>query len=140
MDYPVTDVPGPTSSLRALEMHLLHHTRHYQVMAASLESFEQWLGIADVLARGGDISRLITSGIAVGSPLVLNQLNGELLVRSVETGFRDRAHRVSDGRFDRALLPGRHAAAIAHRSADDRADGADPAPGASGGVCVRACP
>jgi trimethylamine---corrinoid protein Co-methyltransferase len=87
MDYPVTDVPGPTSSLRALETHLLHHTRHYQVMAADLESFEQWLGIADILARGGDVSRLISSGIATGSPLMLNQLNGELLARSVGKGF-----------------------------------------------------
>ena len=87
MDYPVTDVPGPESSLRALEMHLLHHTRHYQVMAASLDSFDQWLGLAEVLGRGGDISRLITSAVAAGSPLVLNELNAELLVRSVEQGF-----------------------------------------------------
>ena len=87
MDYPVTDVPGPESSLRALEMHLLHHTRHYQVMAASLESFDQWLGLAEVLGRGGDVSRLITSAVAAGSPLVLNELNAELLVRSVEQGF-----------------------------------------------------
>lgn len=87
MDYPVTDVPGPTSSLRALEMHLLHHTRHYQVMPASLESFEQWLGLAKVLSRGGDIRRLITSAVAVSSPLVLNELNAELLARSVEQGF-----------------------------------------------------
>jgi trimethylamine---corrinoid protein Co-methyltransferase len=87
MDYPVTDVPGPTSSLRALETHLLHHTRHYQVMAASLESFEQWLQIAYILAGGGDVSRLISAGIATGSPLVLNQLNGELLERSVGKGF-----------------------------------------------------
>ena len=87
MDYPVTDVPGPTSSLRALEMHLLHHTRHYQVMAASLDSFDQWLSIAEILSRGHDISRLITSAVATGSPLVLNQLNGELLLRSVQQGF-----------------------------------------------------
>lgn len=87
MDYPVTDVPGPESSLRALEMHLLHHTRHYQVMPANLESFDQWLGIAEVLSRGGDIRRLITSAVAAGSPLVLNELNAELLVRSVEQGF-----------------------------------------------------
>jgi trimethylamine--corrinoid protein Co-methyltransferase len=87
MDYPVTDVPGPDSSLRALETHLLHHARHYQVMAANLESFDQWLGIAQVLSRGGDISHLITSAIAAGSPLVLNQLNAELLGRSVEQGF-----------------------------------------------------
>ena len=87
MDYPVTDVSGPESSLRALELHLLYHTRHYQLMAASLESFDQWLGIAAVLGRGGDISRLITSAVAAASPLVLNDLNAELLVRSVEQGF-----------------------------------------------------
>jgi trimethylamine--corrinoid protein Co-methyltransferase len=87
MDYPVTDVSGPTSSLRALEMHLLHHTRHYQVMAASLESFDQWLGIAEVLSRSGEIRHLITSAVAAGSPLVLNELNGELLLRSVRHGF-----------------------------------------------------
>ncbi len=87
MDYPVTDVAGPTSSLRALETHLLHHTRHYLVMAASLESFDQWMGIADILARGGDPRRLITAAVALGSPLVLNRLNGDLLIRAVEKGF-----------------------------------------------------
>lgn len=87
MDYPVADVAGPASSLRALEMHLLHHTRHYQVMATSLESFDQWLGIARVLSRGGDIRHLITSAVASASPLVLNRLNAELLARSVEEGF-----------------------------------------------------
>ena len=44
MDYPVTDVPGPTSSLRALEIHLLHHTRHYQVMAAQPGRFRSVAG------------------------------------------------------------------------------------------------
>ena len=87
MDYPVTDDPGPASSLRALEIHLLNHTRHYHVMAASLESFAQWLDIVKVLARGGAVGRLITSAVAVGSPLVLNQINGELLTRSVAQGF-----------------------------------------------------
>jgi trimethylamine--corrinoid protein Co-methyltransferase len=44
-----------------------------------------WL--ADILARGGDVSRLITSAIALGSPLVLNKLNADLMIRSVEKGF-----------------------------------------------------
>ena len=87
MDYPVTDVEGPGSTLRALETHLLHHAKHYQVMAASLESFSQWRELARILARGGDAGRLISSGIAVGSPLVLNKLNAELLLRSMEAGF-----------------------------------------------------
>jgi len=87
MDYPVTDDPGPSSNLRALEIHLLNHTRHYHVMAASLESFAQWLDIVKILARGGAVGHLITSAVAVGSPLLLNQINGELLMRSVAQGF-----------------------------------------------------
>jgi trimethylamine---corrinoid protein Co-methyltransferase len=87
MDFPVTDEPGPTSSLRALETHLLNHTRHYMVMAASQESFDQWLDLAPILSRGGDVSRLFSSGIAVGSPMVLNELNGDLLTRTVEMDF-----------------------------------------------------
>ena len=87
MDYPVTDVPGPTSSLRALETHLLNHTRHYQVMPTSEESFRQWMDIAEILGRGGETSHLISSAVAVGSPLVLNAINCELLRRSVARGF-----------------------------------------------------
>jgi len=87
MDYPVTDDPGPASSLRALETHLLNHTRHYHVMAASLESFAQWMDIAKILARGGPFGHLITAAVAVGSPLVLNGINCELLTRSVARGF-----------------------------------------------------
>ncbi|MFH1267968.1 MAG: trimethylamine methyltransferase family protein [Planctomycetota bacterium] len=87
MDFPVTDVPGPTSSLRALEMHLLHHAKHYVVLAANPESFCQWLDIAEIVGRGADPGRLFTSGVAVGSPLVLNELNAELLLRSLEHGF-----------------------------------------------------
>ncbi|MDP6111502.1 MAG: trimethylamine methyltransferase family protein [Planctomycetota bacterium] len=87
MDYPVTDVPGPISSLRALETHLLNHTRHYQVMAASLESFEQWMDVATLLAPNGDPARILTSAVAVDSPLVMNSVNCELLRRSVARGF-----------------------------------------------------
>lgn len=87
MDFPVTDDPGPASSLRALEIHLLNHTRHYHVMSAGLDSFAQWMDIAKILARGGEMGRLITSAVAIGSPLVLNQINGELLIRSVDHGF-----------------------------------------------------
>ncbi|MBI4026434.1 MAG: trimethylamine methyltransferase family protein [Verrucomicrobia bacterium] len=87
MDYPVTDCPDATSSLRALEAHLLLHAKHYHVMAATTESFKQWLAIARILAKGGDIRGLISAGIAVVSPLMLNSLNCGLLVRAVEEGF-----------------------------------------------------
>ncbi len=87
MDFPVTDVPGSASSPRALEIHLLNHTRHYHVMAAGLESFDEWTDIGTILARGGDPGPLITSAVAVGSPMVLNVINCELLKRSVSHGF-----------------------------------------------------
>ena len=45
MDFPVTDVEGPSSSLRALEMHLMHHAKHNCVLATSMESLQQWLEI-----------------------------------------------------------------------------------------------
>lgn len=86
MDYPVTDFADGTSSLRALEAHLLNHAKHYCVMPTSLESFEQWIGISRVLARGGDIRGLATAGVAVASPLTLNPMNAEILLRAVETG------------------------------------------------------
>lgn len=86
MEFPVADVSGPYSSLRALEMHLLHHTRHYLVMAADLEGFEHWINIARLMCRGGDIAGLLTAAIAVGSPLTLNELNCELLLRAVQNG------------------------------------------------------
>jgi trimethylamine--corrinoid protein Co-methyltransferase len=87
MDYPVTDVEGPTSTLRALETHLLHHARHNQVMPTSPDSFAQWQEIAHILSRGENAGRLVSAAIAVGSPLVLNAMNGEILVRSLDEGF-----------------------------------------------------
>lgn len=87
MDYPVTDVAGPTSNWRALETHLLYHARHYVVMPTSVESLRAWVGLSGLLARGGDRRGLLTVAVATGSPLVLNALNGELLLLAVEHGF-----------------------------------------------------
>jgi trimethylamine---corrinoid protein Co-methyltransferase len=87
MDFPITDVGDATSSLRALEVHLLNHAKHNIVLPASLESFHQWLGISEILARRVEARHLISIGIAVASPLTLNGLNGEMLVRSIERGF-----------------------------------------------------
>lgn len=87
MDFPVTDFSGPTSSLHSLEAHLLHHSKHYLVMVPDLAGFDQWCDILRILSRDKDISRLATSAIAVGSPLLFNELNGELLIRSLANGF-----------------------------------------------------
>lgn len=89
MDFPVSDVPGPGSSLRALQEHLRYHHKHIYVLAATLESFEQWLQLGQILAQDRPLvgSRLITVGVAVISPLTLSQLNGDLLLRACEHDF-----------------------------------------------------
>lgn len=86
MDYPVTDVEGPHSNLVAREEHLRQHNKHMYVLPASVESFEQWLRIAQALNQGGELegSRLMTVGVPVMSPLALTEMNAKLLVRACE--------------------------------------------------------
>jgi len=82
MDFPVTDVAGPLSSLRALEEHLLRHNKHIFVYATTEQSYRQWLEIGEILARdsGLALSRLMSVAVAVISPFVISQLNGDLLL------------------------------------------------------------
>lgn len=89
MDFPVTDVDGPASSLRALEEHLLNYSKHIFVYAASLESYHQWLEIGDILAQGGDLSnsRLMSVAVAIVSPLTLTDINAELLMSACAHNF-----------------------------------------------------
>ena len=89
MDYPVTDFKGPDSSLHALEAHLLNHDKHMYVLATSLESFERWLRIGRMLARGHALkgSRLMTIGVAMLSPLTLTEMNAQFLLSACEHDF-----------------------------------------------------
>ena len=89
MDFPVTEYDDASSSLRALEIHLLNHAKHYAVYVASLESFYQWLDIGNLIAPNGNIkdSGLMSVAVAVVSPLVLTDINAELLLRATENGF-----------------------------------------------------
>ncbi|HEO69953.1 MAG TPA: hypothetical protein ENN80_01720 [Candidatus Hydrogenedentes bacterium] len=89
MDYPVTDIEGPESSLRALEEHLMHYAKHYAVYAASLESFKQWLAIGRVVAEGKNVAlgELMSAAVAVLSPLTLTEMNAALLLACCEHGI-----------------------------------------------------
>jgi len=88
MDFPVTDVPEPTSSLRALEEHLLNHAKHYHVYVASWESFLQWLEIGQILSNGRLAgSNLFSVAVAIVSPLMVSELNVNLVKHSCEYGF-----------------------------------------------------
>jgi trimethylamine--corrinoid protein Co-methyltransferase len=81
MDFPMSDVPGPHASLHALEVHLLHHTKHNFILATSVESLELWLRIGRILARGQGLrgSRLFTVAVATLTPLTVTEMNVEFM-------------------------------------------------------------
>jgi trimethylamine--corrinoid protein Co-methyltransferase len=89
MDFPVTDVDTPTSNLRALEAHLLHHTKHNFVYPTSVESLRRWLEIGRILARGGDLrgSRLFSVGVPTLSPMTVLGPNVEVLKIACDHDF-----------------------------------------------------
>jgi trimethylamine--corrinoid protein Co-methyltransferase len=89
MDFPVVEYGDATSSLRALEIHLLNHTKHYFVYAGSLEGFQQWLELGSILSGGRELSnsRLMTVAVAIVSPLTLTDINVELLLGATANNF-----------------------------------------------------
>ncbi len=52
----MTDYKDAGSSLEALKIHLLNHTKHYAVFVTSMESFKQWMEISQILTQGGDLA------------------------------------------------------------------------------------
>ena len=82
MDYPVTDFSDETSSLRALETHLLHHDKHYMLDAGSLEYLQRWEELADILLQGKPLAknRIITVLTSIVSPLCMENINMEMLL------------------------------------------------------------
>ncbi|MBN1642029.1 MAG: trimethylamine methyltransferase family protein [Anaerolineae bacterium] len=89
MDYPVADVEGPHSSLRALQEHLTYFAKHYYSLPTSVAAFEQWVEIARILAQGRTLAqtRMVTVGVPILSPLTLTEMNATLLQRACELNF-----------------------------------------------------
>jgi trimethylamine--corrinoid protein Co-methyltransferase len=89
MDFPVTEYEDATSSLRALEAHLLNHAKHYSVYAGSVAGFRQWLQIGELVAPAGGLkgSALMSVAVAVVSPLILSSVNAELLLGATGNRF-----------------------------------------------------
>ncbi len=91
MDFPVTDVEGPTSSLRAFEEHVLHHARHTWVFATDLERYRHFLEIGKIVAatQGRDVSgsRLLSVAVGVLSPMAVTGLNVEFLLEACARDF-----------------------------------------------------
>ena len=82
MDFPVTDVPEPNSSMRAFEEHVLHHDKHIYVYATNEERYEDWLNVLRILGGTDDLTQGRLASVAVGvlSPLAVSALNVEFLL------------------------------------------------------------
>jgi ABC-type multidrug transport system ATPase subunit len=89
MDFPVTEYDDATSSLRALEIHLLNHAKHYNVYTGCLRDFMQWMEIGEILVQGGDLakSNLMTVAVAIVSPLTLQDFNCRVLLEAAARNF-----------------------------------------------------
>lgn len=89
MDYPVADVTGATSELRAMETCVLNHGKHYSVYAGSLRGLDEWLALGRIAAgtQGLSGSMLMSMAVAVKSPFVLTGINTALLRTAVDHEF-----------------------------------------------------
>ena len=89
MDFPVTDVDGPTSSLRALEEHMLLRDKHISAFVTDLDSLRQYYDIGRIMLQGRDLcgSKLMTLAVAIISPLTISEMNVELLKSACAHGF-----------------------------------------------------
>jgi trimethylamine--corrinoid protein Co-methyltransferase len=81
MDFPVSDVPEPNSSLRAFEEHVLYHNKHVWIYATNEERYEDWLNVLRILGGSDDLTQGRLASVAVGvlSPLAVSSLNAEFL-------------------------------------------------------------
>jgi trimethylamine---corrinoid protein Co-methyltransferase len=89
MDYPVTEYDDITSSLKALEIHILNHVKHYNVYTACIKDLLQWMEIGDILTQCDDLSgsSLMTVAVAVVSPFVLPRFNGQAMIEAAKRNF-----------------------------------------------------
>jgi trimethylamine---corrinoid protein Co-methyltransferase len=89
MDFPLSDVPGSGSNLRALEIFLLNHAKHNFAYVASPQSLNRWLEIGRILTRGEELrgSRLFSVAVASLTPLTVTGMNVELMRIACEYDF-----------------------------------------------------
>jgi trimethylamine--corrinoid protein Co-methyltransferase len=89
MDFPVSDVPEPISSLRAFEEHTLYHSKHILVFATNMERYGDWMEVGKILLQRDDLasSRLMSVAVGVLSPLAVSDLNIEFLIDACAKDF-----------------------------------------------------
>jgi len=86
MDFPVTEYADAHSSNRALELHLLNHTKHYNVYTACMEDLWMWMDIGQIMLQGKKLkgSGLMSVAVAVVSPFILPDFNCRALMVAAE--------------------------------------------------------
>ena len=89
MNYPVTDISGPSSKYRAMEAFLLNHAKHNVVLPVSYASFKEWLEIIKILSGGRPLkdSGMLSVGIPILSPLTITKDNCDIILESAKNGF-----------------------------------------------------
>ncbi len=88
MDFPLTDVPEPISSLRAMEAWALGHAKHFYNMATDMIRYRHYLALAEIMFDGRDPGGASMT-VAVGSlsPLACSDLNVAFLLDACSRGF-----------------------------------------------------
>jgi trimethylamine--corrinoid protein Co-methyltransferase len=88
MDFPLTDVREPISSLRAMEEWVLGHDKHFYNMATDMIRYRHYLALAEILYEGRDPGGAVMT-VAVGSlsPLACSNLNADFLLDACSRGF-----------------------------------------------------
>jgi trimethylamine---corrinoid protein Co-methyltransferase len=88
MDFPLTDVPEPISSLRAMEEWALGHDKHFYNMATDMVRYRHYLALAEILYDGRDPGGAAMT-VAVGSlsPMACSDLNADFLLDACDRGF-----------------------------------------------------
>ena len=88
MDMPPADVPQEVAYIKTLEAFATNATKHLIARPSSLESLQDWVEVAEILADGRSLAEhpIITFGAAITTPLTLTGLNASILKTAVKKG------------------------------------------------------
>ena len=89
MEFPVSDVPGPDSYLKTMEVFLCHTTKHTAIYPTSPENCQVWLEVMQTIAEAAGLdwatTPLASIAMAVTSPLQVSGANVEIMKMAMRT-------------------------------------------------------
>ena len=91
MQYPVSDVPGPDSYYKTMEVFLSHLTKHCYCYPTSEENCREWMDvlavIADAAGLDAEAAPLASVAMANTSPLQIHGPNVEIMKMALQRGY-----------------------------------------------------